>query len=254
MAIDIRQIVSRLRTLDSLAVLSRVSSTNAVGRRVAAECIDNDIPLPSAMIVAREQLAGEGRQSRSWHSPAMKGIYSTTLHSRKTSEIDLLPLEIGTAVATFLRDTYAVDARIKWPNDVLVGDRKIAGILIEARIHNGSAYIVIGVGINIEADLGIPANATSVAEASGRDAVDLDSATTAFIESIDRALSDRAGRDAVLALWRKLSVHQPGDLVSCNVGDSSFKGIWAGIDDEGRALLRKGEELIAISAGDIILR
>src|SRR5687767_6561819 len=158
-AIDIRQLSDRLRKIESLAFIPRVASTNVIGRRVVDECIENDIPLPSAIIIAREQFAGKGRGARSWHSPANKGIYTTTLHSRAAGAINVLPLEIAVMLATFLRETYAVDARIKWPNDILVEGKKLAGILIEARTHDEQVYALIGIGINIEKlESGAPAN------------------------------------------------------------------------------------------------
>ncbi|HWS72956.1 MAG TPA: hypothetical protein VN605_12625, partial [Thermoanaerobaculia bacterium] len=116
--IDTQQIVARLRTIESLALIPRVASTNAVARRVVTECIDHELSLPQAMIIAREQFAGRGRNQRSWSSPAGKGIYATTLLSRPLSELPVIPMAIANVVASFLREVFAIDARIKWPNDV----------------------------------------------------------------------------------------------------------------------------------------
>ena len=102
------------------------------------------------MIIAEEQFAGMGRNSRSWSSPAGKGIYATTLLTRPTAELPLVPLTVANIVATYLRDVFSIDARIKWPNDILVDGRKIAGILIEARIQDDRTFLVIGVGINVD--------------------------------------------------------------------------------------------------------
>src|SRR5688500_1446924 len=128
--LDTRAIVPRLKTLESLAVIPRVASTNLIARRVVNECIENELSLPQAMIIAGEQFAGRGRDDRQWSSPAGKGIYATTLLTRTLNELPLVPLAMANIVASFLRDTFAIDARIKWPNDILVGSRKIAGILI----------------------------------------------------------------------------------------------------------------------------
>src|SRR5688572_18343153 len=126
-------IMKHLHAIESLAVIPRVASTNLIARRILSECIENELSLPQAMIIAGEQFAGRGRNDRQWSSPAGKGIYATTLLTRAAHELPCVPLAMANIVATFLRDTYAIDARIKWPNDVLVGGRKIAGILIEAR-------------------------------------------------------------------------------------------------------------------------
>src|SRR4051812_37073781 len=141
--IDTRQIVSRLQAIESLAIIPRVSSTNEIARHVLDECIENDLSLPQAMIVAGEQFAGRGRNERQWSSPAGKGIYATTLLTRTTAELPVMPLHIANAVASYLRDTFTIDARIKWPNDIIVNGRKIAGILIEARVQDTRAFLAI---------------------------------------------------------------------------------------------------------------
>ncbi len=98
--IDTRAIVERLRRIESLAIIPRVSSTNLVARRVVNECIENELSLPQAIIIAREQFAGRGRNQRTWSSPAGKGIYATTLLTVSTAELPLIPLEMANIVAS----------------------------------------------------------------------------------------------------------------------------------------------------------
>src|SRR6266702_797829 len=149
--LDTRRLVERLTTIESIALIPRVASTNLIARRVVAECIENELSLPRAMIIAGEQFAGVGRNARSWSSPAGKGIYATTLFTVPVAELALVPLEMANIVGSYLRDVFAIDARIKWPNDILVGGgRKIAGILIEARIQEERAHLLVGMGINVE--------------------------------------------------------------------------------------------------------
>src|SRR5258706_13237409 len=144
--LDTRAIVDRLTVLESIALIPRVASTNLIARRIVDECIQNEVSLPHAMIIAGEQFAGRGRNARQWSSPPGKGIYATTLHVRPADELPMVPLEIANIVASFLRETFGIDARIKWPNDVLVGGRKIAGILIEARMRDDRVFRLIGTG------------------------------------------------------------------------------------------------------------
>lgn len=250
--LDTREITRRLRTIESLAVIPRVSSTNLIARRIVTECIDNDLSLPQAMIIAGEQFAGRGRNQRSWSSPAGKGIYATTLITRPVAETGLVPLAMANILAGFLRETFAIDARIKWPNDVLVNGRKIAGILIEARLQRSHAYLLIGTGINVEPvqDDTRP-NATSIRDVAPAKFTDIDQTTAAFVEYVDNALARPLEAAAVLATWRKLSIHQIGDRISCNLGERTVSGTWNGIDDHGRALLQAENEVIAVSAGDL---
>jgi BirA family biotin operon repressor/biotin-[acetyl-CoA-carboxylase] ligase len=252
--LDTRRIVDHLKTIESLAVIPRVASTNLIARRIVAECIENELSLPQAMIIAEEQFAGVGRNARSWSSPAGKGIYATILLTRPAPEVPLMPLAVANIVVTYLRDVFAIDARIKWPNDILVGGKKIAGILIESRMQDDRAFLVIGVGINVEPirDDARP-NAVSIGEVSKRDFAGINHAIEAFIEHLDARVSKPFDRESVLAEWRALSVHKQGDRISSVVGDRTISGTWVGIDDHGRALVRNGDEVMTISAGDLMM-
>jgi BirA family biotin operon repressor/biotin-[acetyl-CoA-carboxylase] ligase len=250
---DTRRIVDRLTTIESIAVSPRVASTNLVARRIVNECIENELSLPKAIIIAREQFAGRGRNARQWSSPAGKGIYATTLLPLPAGKLPLVPFAIANIVASYLREVFGLDARIKWPNDILVGGKKIAGILIEARINEQRAFLLIGTGINVEpvADDNRP-NATAISLVTS-DFRGIEVATEAFIEHLDKRLGQPLDRDAVLDEWRRYSIHQQGDRIQCVIGERTVEGTWGGIDEHGRALLRSGNETTAISAGDLIL-
>jgi BirA family biotin operon repressor/biotin-[acetyl-CoA-carboxylase] ligase len=256
--IDTRAVVRRLRTLESVAVIPRVASTNLIARRIVGECIDNELSLPRAIILAGEQFAGRGRNDRRWSSPPGKGIYATTLLARSAQELPLVPLDMAVIVATFLRETFAIDARIKWPNDILAmlpngQSRKIAGILIEARLQDDRAYMLIGTGVNVEPVIDdTRPNAIAITELTDRH-VTLADATVAFIEHVDQRLALPLDRERVLSEWRALTIHKPGDRIHCVLGDRTIDGTWGGIDEHGRALIRSGNETTAISAGDIVL-
>lgn len=251
--IDTRAVVSRLRAIESLAVIPRVASTNFVARRIVRECIENELSLPQAMIIAREQFAGRGRNQRTWSSPPGKGIYATTMLTRTAEEMPMMPLTMATIIAGFLHESFGIEARIKWPNDVLAGGRKIAGILIEGRLQESKAYLLIGTGINVEPvqDDHRP-NAVSIREVATRGFTDIEDATVKFVEYVDAALTRRPSGEEVITEWRRLAIHNRGDSVSCNLGERTVSGTWLGIDDHGRALLKTAEGPIAVSAGDLI--
>ena len=250
--IDTRALVDRLHRLESVAIIPRVTSTNLVARRILDECLDNELSLPQAIIIAGEQFAGRGRNERTWSSPAGKGIYATVLVTRPASELPLFPLEIASAVATYLRDTFAVDARIKWPNDILANGRKIAGLLIEARVQADRVHMLVGIGVNLEPfESDTRPNATSVRELGGAKYAGIDDAVTKFVEHLDQRLNTKPTR--VLDEWRELSVHKAGDRIASVIGDRTIEGTWSGIDEHGRALIQSGGETIAVSAGDIVL-
>ncbi|HXI13169.1 MAG TPA: biotin--[acetyl-CoA-carboxylase] ligase [Thermoanaerobaculia bacterium] len=252
--IDVRAIVSRMKLFESLAWIPRVVSTNDIARRVAAECIENDISLPLAMIFAGEQLHGRGRGERTWSSPAGRGIYATTMYTRKASEFALIPLEIANLIADFLIEVCGVDAAVKWPNDVLVKGKKIAGILIDARMRESEVFLLIGTGINVRSvDSAALIHATSIEETTSLESVDLVQITTAFIEFVDSRLALPFDPAGTLDRWRKLTVHKSGESVTCQIGERNVSGIWEGIDDTGRALIRETSGLVKVSAGDLVV-
>lgn len=253
MTVHVEELTRRLERIESVALLARAESTNLLGRRVLAECLENRLSLPSAIIIALEQTGGRGRSGRSWYSPAGRGIWATTLHTRSAAELPLLPLEVAVSVARFARDHFGIDARIKWPNDILVDSSKLAGILIEARAQNGNALVLIGTGINVlPLGSGAPPQTSSIAEAAERD-VDLDFAIERFVEAVDRDLFRPYDPAAILAAWRELAVHRQGDRIAFVLGNERIEGTWAGIDDLGRARIRVGDTVREISAGDLIL-
>ncbi|HEU4522151.1 MAG TPA: biotin--[acetyl-CoA-carboxylase] ligase, partial [Thermoanaerobaculia bacterium] len=235
--IDTRDIVSRLHTIESLAVIPRVASTNLVARRIVTECMENELSLPQAMIIAREQLAGRGRNQRSWSSPRGKGIYATTLLTRTAEEMALMPLTMATIIAEYLSAEFGIDAGIKWPNDIFAGGRKIAGILIEGRVHENRGYLAIGTGVNLEPvqDDTRP-NAVSVREVAAKPYTNVDDAIVSFIEHVDAGVTRRDARQTVLEAWRARAIHRPGDPVKCVIGERTIEGTWSRIDDDGRAV------------------
>ena len=247
-----RELLPDLSVIETIALFRRIHSTNDLGRRIIEEYIENDVELPAALLIAREQTAGRGRGNRGWHSPAFAGIYASMLHVRTLDRLGTLPLEITVAIANFLKQRFGLNARIKWPNDILVDGRKIAGILIEARTHNESAYTVIGIGINV-APVGreLAPAATSISESSAAGDADLDEVTAAFIRGLDAALA--APPADVIEDWTRLTVHRLGDEVSFRLGKTMIQGAWEGIDLFGRALIRQGSEVREVSAADLVM-
>lgn len=249
---DLRTFVGRLNRIESVARIPSVKSTNRLGRRVIQECLENDLPFPSAIIVAEEQTEGRGRVDRAWFSPRGRGIWATLLHTRSAAQLPLLPLEVAVAVAGFLHDDLGVEARVKWPNDLYVGSRKIGGILIEARARDEAAFVLVGIGVNV-LPLGgeAPSDSTSAAESSTAD-INLELATESFIETLDRELFRPYDPPRILEAWRRLTIHRQGDPIRFLLGTEEIEGSWSGIDDAGRARIETAEGVRTVAAGEII--
>ncbi len=128
------------------------------------------------VVVAEMQRAGRGRRGRTWYSPANRGIYVSIIlrPALPSHQISRIPLVTAVAVAETLNSELDLQALIKWPNDILIGGKKIAGILAEAATDMDSIeYVVVGIGLNISNDINeFPADlrmpATSVQAEQGR--------------------------------------------------------------------------------------
>lgn len=104
-----------------------------------------------ALVLAEEQTAGRGRRGRSFYSPAGENLYFTIVLRPDPSEYAGIPLAVPLAVAAACGDE-GVDARIKWPNDIWVGERKLCGMLIDAEQGVSGATVLPGIGINVNGD------------------------------------------------------------------------------------------------------
>lgn len=213
--------------------LMSVSSTQDEARKLVlreAEPEGRACPI-GTVIVADTQESGRGRRNREWVSPT-GGLYTSIIMKNDTH----LPLRVGVAVARALRE-WSIDALLKWPNDVIVSERKIAGILIEAM----SDRAIVGIGVNIEhAPLTTATCANDETASSGtRDellaAILHEIEKTYEIDVIDtyRALCTTLGRD-----------------VTVTVGDETMAGRVHGIDRSGALVLKTDDKTRIINSGE----
>ena len=147
--------------------LEEVGSTLDVAHQLAAAGAD-----AGTLIVADAQTAGRGRMGRSWRSERGAGIWLTLIERpRDPSGIEVLSLRVGLALAPALEPFAGGPVRLKWPNDLYVGGRKLGGVLIEARWREQSLeWLAIGVGINLRPPANEP-NAVGLREGVSRDEV-----------------------------------------------------------------------------------
>ena len=205
---------------------------------------------PGGLIVtADEQTAGRGRQGRAWFGHAGSTLlYSALL--RPLGERPLLPLAVPLAVCAAAEALAPVQCRVKWPNDVWIEDRKLAGVLVEGRPDQD--WAVIGVGFNVDVpEAGFPEElrdtATSLALASGAGDLAVDEARSA----LNGALGDWVREDAatVLAEFRRRDA-----LAGRRISWVGGGGVAAGIDDDGHLLVdTDGGEPTALGAGEVHL-
>jgi BirA family transcriptional regulator, biotin operon repressor / biotin---[acetyl-CoA-carboxylase] ligase len=247
-------VIVRLDTVDSTQTVAF-----ALAERGAAD---------RTVVVADQQLAGRGRRGRTWRAPAGTSLLASILVRPRLAQSLLPTLSLTTAVAAAeaLRRVTGVDARLKWPNDVVVASRKIAGILLESRlggIESGGAnqtgasvVTIVGVGINLgqrEFPPDLAASATSVALETGH-APGRESVLAALLEEFDawRARLEGEGFGPVREAWRRLS-----DTIGRRVTVDAVTGVAADLDSDGALLIDVGGSVKrvlagAVSPGDVV--
>ena len=208
-------------------------STNERAKELAAAGAPH-----GTLVTADEQSAGRGRQGRAWTAPPRSALLMSVL----LRELDeLLPLVAAVAVA----DALPVTAAIKWPNDVWVHERKIAGILVEGRPQAG--WAVLGIGLNV-ATREFPAELEGLATSlrlAGAEA-DVEQVLAGVLASLERWLS--APASDVLAAWRARDV-----LNGQQVRWPSGEGVANGIDDAGALIVETDSGRVTLDAGEVHL-
>jgi BirA family biotin operon repressor/biotin-[acetyl-CoA-carboxylase] ligase len=189
------------------------------------------------LVTAAEQTAGHGRQGRTWTAPAGEALLMSLVLHRWP---ELLPLAAAVAVAEAVGD----EAQIKWPNDVLIADRKVAGILVEARAQEG--WVVLGIGVNV-AVRAFPGELAGRAASLGRAPADVEPFLAGLLERLERWLA--APADEVLGAWRGRDALR-GRGITWNGG----AGVADGIDGAGRLVVRLAHgQTTALDAGEVHL-
>lgn len=211
------------------------------------------------IIIANSQSSGRGRFNRSWLSPPNKNLYMSIILKPYVSPRDASILSLMTAVACIngLRRISNIETSIKWPNDILVKDKKLGGILIETKSENKKVSIaIIGIGINVnfrsyEMPNEIRAIATSLEEETGFYYSRTDVASEILKElDIWYNLFLKGDKEKIIKEWLRLS-STIGKYIKVKTGESIYSGTAIGIDDEGRLLLKNGSNVIKISSGDV---
>jgi BirA family transcriptional regulator, biotin operon repressor / biotin---[acetyl-CoA-carboxylase] ligase len=208
-------------------------STNERARALAAAGAPH-----GTLVTAGEQTAGRGRQGRSWAAPAGSAVLMSLI-VRDVSET--LPLAAAVAVCEAL----PVDAEIKWPNDVWIDGRKVAGILVEGRPQEG--WAVLGIGMNVSTEeLPAELHATSL-RLAGCD-LSVEEALAALLAALERWLAAPAAE--VLAAWRSRDALLGRPVRWAN---GNKEGTAAGVDESGALIVDTAGGRVTLDAGEVHL-
>lgn len=273
----------------SLVLLRRVASTHLLARRIAEEYGRENLVPPPADILAWEQTAGVGREDRSWSSPAGQGIYLTSIRTvAEADRIQLLPLSVSVALCESVNRLLAVEpsptdggCRLKWPNDLQVGDRKLGGILIDVlttgfgstvrrssgsepsvlkrrrALREGISVAILSVGANLTAErevFGEP-RATSIdfeAARRGRGPFAVDAVAERLAAAVSAGAESTESPEDLVERYQRFSLHQPGETLRCRVESEVVQGIFEGFDRRGFLKLRVAGQQKLISSGVVL--
>jgi BirA family biotin operon repressor/biotin-[acetyl-CoA-carboxylase] ligase len=217
-----------------------LDSTNTLGRQLAAEGAAH-----GTVVTAGEQTAGRGRQGRVWTAPPGKALLYSAVVRPLRERHAMLPLAVPLAVCEAAEELQpGIACGVKWPNDVQVEGRKLAGVLIEARPQDGWAVIGVGLNLAIASDEFPPQLRETATSLRG---VAIDAARETLNRHLARWLE--AEPDAVLATWR-----QRDALRGREIAWDGGSGVADGVDDRGYLLvLTPGGDRVALGAGEVHL-
>ena len=217
-----------------------VDSTNTRARALAADGAPH-----GTLVTASEQTAGRGRQGRTWSAPPGRALLMSLV---LRSPPPLLALVAGVAVCDAVT-AVAPDARpqLKWPNDVLLVGRKLAGILVEGRPQEDWAVLGIGVNVAVRAE-DLPVELRERAATLGLAPAEIETVLAGLLCALERWLVEPAG--AQLDAWRSRDA-----LRGREVAWSGGRGRAEGLDEGGRLLVAVGDEgeRVALEAGEVHL-
>ncbi|WP_432821686.1 biotin--[acetyl-CoA-carboxylase] ligase [Trichloromonas sp.] len=238
-----------------LVFFDETDSTNSRARELG----DQGHP-DGTVVIADRQTAGKGRLGRTWASPPGVNIYTSVLLRPPILPFDgpQLTFVSAVAVALAIRDVSGLSPRVKWPNDVLLGGKKVAGLLNEMNAETeGVRYIILGIGVNLNmeaaqfpADLRYPA--TSVALEKGETVSRLAFARTLYrhLDRLYLAYLDR-GFAPIISAWEELC-DLVGRPVEVDCQSRVIRGTVEGLDSDGALLVRTDDGVQEkIMAGDV---
>ncbi len=249
-----------------LEAFERLLTTSEIGRHT-----DYHDSIPSTMEVARElasagaahgtlvfaeeQTSGRGRRGRAFFSPPRENLYFTLVLRLPLAVHRRLPIILPLAVVRALR-AEGVEARIKWPNDIWINERKVCGMLIDGELTSNGGLAFPGIGVNVNGD---PTDnpelteiATSLAREVGHD-IPRERVLAAICNELEQLLN--AAMPALVGEYRELSCTLGREVTVSPVAGEKFAANAIGISDDGELMVRRDNGLVvAINAADVSVR
>jgi BirA family biotin operon repressor/biotin-[acetyl-CoA-carboxylase] ligase len=209
------------------------------------------------VVVAEEQTAGRGRFDRRWVSPPGVNLYFTVVLRPNVARLRALSMVAPLAIVRAILLVTDLKSELKWPNDVIIGERKVAGILSEAVMAGQEVdFALLGIGVNVNLDAGAYTEIADIAT-SLRTELGYEISRELLLLALLRELEDlylQAPSEAIFNEWRWL-LTTLGREVRASVGDRVEEGVAEDVDASGDLILRRADgSRITIAAGDVTLR
>ena len=236
--------VSGFRHLQNFVWMPVVDSTNAIGRGWIDYADAEEVAVQPIAICALEQTAGRGRRERVWRSPR-GGLYVTFVWKVPPSTaIAHVPLAAAVWGAEACSRAFGLALRLKWPNDLLCGGKKLGGVLSEAKTRGEITHAAVGFGINVFESAAIAGeNGATAAEFESSRRPSLSRIFLELCRQFDEYLAD-PDTAGVVEEWRRRTVHHAGDSIRVRLDSDNAElavdGTFEGITEEG--FLRLGTE------------
>ncbi len=234
-----------------LLFFQEISSTMNEAARQAESGADE-----GTVVVTESQTAGRGRQGRSWVSHE-GNLYFSILFRPTLEALPLISILAGVATVRAIRTTTGSDPQIKWPNDVMLGGKKIAGILVESVVQGDTvAYAVLGIGINVNLDAEGLADigdfASSLNAAIGQP-VAREEVLRQLLHDLDGLYLQALEGQSPLPEWRTI-LETLGQRVRAHGSNKAYTGLAEGVDELGNLQLRLDDgQSVTLTAGDVSL-
>jgi BirA family biotin operon repressor/biotin-[acetyl-CoA-carboxylase] ligase len=206
------------------------------------------------VVVADEQTAGQGRHGRRWHSEPNAGLYVSIVlrPSLRADSLPVLTLALGLAAADAIAEATGITRDLRWPNDVMIEGKKVAGILVQLV----ESAAIAGIGVNVshmKFPPEIAAEATSLRIVSSRPH-SREQLLVALLGAVSRytgVLEDKGGQDTVLQMFCRRSSYARNKRVRVEQGASTLEGTTAGLDPSGFLIIRgdDGKEQVVLAGG-----
>ena len=236
-----------------------IDSTQNFAQNIAADKKEN-----GTIIIAEKQTSGRGRLDRKWTSPKGGIWFSLIIHPKfDVSSSTLIPILSAVALSKSIKSVLGIETEVKWPNDITMNGKKVAGVLVDASFQTNSIdYLILGIGINFDIDAKkLEKRLTKTPNFYGIDSLRGKENKTPpktllkeFLLQFEKNLLqlDKGEKSKIIKEWTKRAAGI-GKKITINTSNGKISGISQGIDNDGALKIKTKNETKKIYVGDVVL-